>query len=79
MLFSLSSLHDSDNYSINNVLSLNSDFLVINLLLLILVSSLLLVGLDWYELDLNVVVSESSADINLFIGYKLGFLHVLFV
>ena len=56
MLLCLSGLHNSDYDCINDILSFYSDLLVIHFLLLILVSSLLLVSLDWHKLHFDVVV-----------------------
>jgi hypothetical protein len=76
VLLSLSRLHNSDDNSINDVLSFNNDLSVVitTLLLFVFVH---LVALCRHEIDSNVGILESSVDICLLSRSELGFLHVL--
>jgi len=79
VLLSLSSLHDSHNDSINDVLSFNSDLLLGLLILLVFSNFLLLVGLGGNKLNSDVIIGKSLIDTNFLIRSKLRFLHVFLV
>jgi hypothetical protein len=70
-------LHDSHDYCINNVLSLYSNFLAINLVEVILLKQSPILGLGKHKINSDVVVFEDGGDVNFLCKSELVSLHVL--